>query len=75
MTKDKLEDCKCINYDDKVKIIGALIDTKGNLEKKTIKTLDKTSEAYKTIMNEIIPEYDDLLDRLGNTPDCKYKFD
>lgn len=74
VNKDKLEDCKCLQYNDKIKIIGALGREINRLEK-VISTFDKTEGAFKEFKDEIIPEYDDLIKKIGNTPDCEHKFD
>lgn len=69
-----LEDCKCLQNNDKIKIIGALNREKNRLEE-IITHLDKTEGAFLKFKDEIIPEYTDLIKIMWDTPDCKHKFD
>lgn len=64
-----LEDCNCLQYNDKMKFIGSLYHEIDWLEESII-TLNKTKGTYIKFRNEIIPEYHDLIKRIENTPDC-----
>ena len=62
----------CINYSDKILITGALIREKDRL-KAVIKNLDiqEDIDTINIFKNEIIPEYEDLISRINNIPNCK----
>lgn len=60
-------DCNCMEYNDKLLTIGALIREKNRLGE-AIK--DSDIDVIKRIN---IPEYEDLISRIENIPECKVK--
>ena len=63
-----MDKCECMKYEDKIKIIGALTREVERLKEIT-KSLENKGAVIK-FEKEIIPEYNDLIERISNTPDC-----